>query len=568
MREEAAVGPGKEGVLDLKRVTRRDFLKLGGTGLAGTVLLGATGCGLFGGSGGQQQSGGGGGGSKVFNNYFEGDILDINSTTTSDIYSFSILNNVMEGLYRLDVNTEPQPAQAEGVEVSDDGITYTFTLRDGLRWSNGDPVVAENFRYAWLRAMAPDTAGDYSFIVTDYIQGGAEYLAGDVDEGSVGVEAPDDKTLVVTLAKPAPFFLGLTSFTTYLPLNQQFTEQQGGQFAQSPDRLLYNGPFTLTEFRPSTQAVLRKNPGYWDKGNVDLEEVNIRIIKELDTALNLYETGDLDVFSLEGQYYDQFQNSEEFVASPYFSTYYLHFNQQDETMGNLNIRKAVQIGYDRQTVAERILNNGSRPAEGFAPIGIAGPGDRTFREAIGPNLPPFDAAEAKRLFQRGTEELGQKPALSVLVSDDDTSRDFGTFLQEQLSRSLDAEVKITVLPFDALYTRTQEKDFQISAYSWIGDYNDPMTFMDLWLSESGFNTASYQSDRYDELVNDAKSETNNDRRMELMAEAEQILLEEDAVIGPIAHGASARLEKPYLENYVVHPYGASGEYKPLRLQGK
>ena len=565
LRGEAADGLGVEEILKIRRVTRKDFLKIGGTGLAGTVLLGATGCGVFGGGG--QQQGGGGGGRRVFNDYYEGDILDINSTTTSDIYSFSILNNVMEGLYRLDQNTEPAPAQAEGVEISDDGITYTFTLRDGLRWSNGDPVVAEDFRYAWLRAMAPDTAGDYSFIIADYIEGGSEYLAGDADEGSVGVEAPDDRTLVVTLARPAPFFLGLTSFTTYLPLNRQFTEQQGDQFAQSPEGLLYNGPFTLAEFRPSTQAVLQKNPDYWDEGNVSLERVNVRIIKELDTALNLYESGELDVFGLEGQYFDQFRDSGEFNSSPYFSTYYLHFNGRDEAMGNLNIRKAVQLGYDRQAVADRILNNGSRPAEGFAPIGIAGPGDQTFREAIGPNLPAFDAAEARRFFQQGAEELGQRPALTILVSDDDTSQDFGTFVQEQLRDNLDAEVEVTALPFDALYTRTQEKDFQISAYSWIGDYNDPMTFMDLWLSDSGFNTASFSSERYDELINGAKAETDDDRRMELMAEAEQILLEENAVIGPISHGASARLQKPYLENYVVHPYGAAAEYKPLSLEG-
>jgi oligopeptide transport system substrate-binding protein len=550
-----------------RRMSRRNFLKTGGAGLAGTILLGTAGCGVFEQGGGQQQ-GGGGGGSKVFNDYYEGDIVDMVSTTTSDIYSFSILNNVMEGLYRLDANTEPQPAQAEGVEINGDKTVYTFTLKDGLRWSNGDPVVSEDFRYAWLRAMAPDTAGDYSFILTDYIDGGAGFLAGDVGEGSVGVEAPDEKTLVVTLAKPAPFFLGLTSFPTYLPLNQKFTEEQGDQFGLGADALLYNGPFTLTALNPSTQAVLEKNQDYWDKGNVGTERVNVRIIKEDETALNLYESGELDVFALAGQYFDEYQDSSEFKSTPYFSTYYLHFNQQDEALANANIRKAVQIGYDRRAVADRILNDGSRPAVGFAPIGIAGPGGETFREATGDTLPPFDAEEARRLFQQGSEELGQKPVLTVFVSDDDTSRDFGTFLQDQLTENLDAGVKITSLPFDNLYERTQAKDFQISAYSWIGDYNDPMTFMDLWLSDSGFNTVSFSSERYDELVNGAKAEPDNDRRMEMMAEAERILLEENAVIGPISHGALSRLEKPYLDNYVAHPYGAAAEYKPLRLEGK
>ena len=566
MKNRASERSGKEVSVDLRRLSRRDFLKAGGAGLAGTVLMGAAGCGVFEGGGGQEQ--GGGGGSKVFNDYYQGDIVDIVSTTTTDSYSFSVLNNVMEGLYRLDQNAQPEPAQAEGVEIGDDETTYTFTLRDGLRWSNGDPVTSENFRYAWLRAMNPDTAGGYSFILTDYIEGGAEFFVGDADEGSVGLEAPDEKTLVVNLARPAPFFLGLTSFPTYLPLNQEFTEGQGDKFGLSADALLYNGPFVLTEIEPSSQAVLQKNQDYRDKDNVTIDKVNVRIVKEDDTALNLYEAGDLDVFSLAGQYFDEFQDSPDFEASPYFSTYYLHFNSNDEAMGNANIRKAVQIGYDRRIVADRILNDGSRPAAGFAPIGIAGPGGETFREAIGDTLPQFDAEEAKRLFERGSEELGGKPALTVFVSDDDTSKDTGTFLQEELSKNLGAEVEVTSFPFDTLYERTLAKDYQISAYSWIGDYNDPMTFMDLWISGSSFNTASFSNERYDGLISDAKAEADNDRRMELMAEAERILLEENAVIGPISHGASARLEKPYLKNYVVHPYGAAAEYKPLRLEGK
>jgi oligopeptide transport system substrate-binding protein len=215
----------------------------------------------------------------------------------------------------------PEGYGAKGRQNGDKTV-YTFTLRDGLRLFNGDPVVSEDFRYAWLRAMAPDTAGDYSFILTHYIAGGAEFLAGDAGEGSVGVEAPDGKTLVVTLAKPAPFFLGLTSFPTYLPLNQKFTEEQGDEFGLGADALLYSGPFTLTALSLSTQAVLEKNQDYWGKGNVGVERVNVRIIKENETALNLYKSGELDVFALAGQYFDEYQDSPEFKSTPYFSTYY------------------------------------------------------------------------------------------------------------------------------------------------------------------------------------------------------------------------------------------------------
>lgn len=556
--------PGLRKPLYPEGFSRRDFLKMGGTGLAGAALLGTPGCGLFGQGGGQQQSGGD---RKVFNTYFEADVSDLNPTITTDTYSFSVLNNVLEGLYRLDINHQPVPAMAEGVEVSDDELTYTFTLRDGVKWSNGDPVTSQDFRYAWLRALNPETAGDYSFIITDYIEGGAEFNAGEADESSVGVETPDDTTLVAILTKPAPFFLGLTSFITYLPLNQSFVEQQGDDFALSADALLYNGPYTMSKFEASSQVVLNKNDDYWDKGNVAVEEINVRVIKEAETALNLYESGELDVFALSSQYFDQFKSSDEFLTSPYFLTLFLYLNNDDPVLKNVNIRKAIQVGFDRQAVAEKIVNDGSKPAVGLVPPGLAGPGDQTFREATGDTLPEFDPDQARRYYQQGAEELGEEPSINIIVSDDDTSKDIGTFLQDQLSKNLGAQVKTTVTTFENLLEREDTGDYQIAASSWIADYNDPMTYMDLWLSDSPFNRVSFSNERYDQLINGAQQETNDDERMQMMAEAERILLEEEAAIGPVYHGVVARIQKPYVKNNIDHPYGAPDEFKLLSLQG-
>lgn len=557
--------PGLGRPLDPRGFSRRDFLKMGGGGLAGAALLGTAGCGIFGGGGGQQQ--GGGGGRKTFNTYFEADVLDLNSITTTDSYSFNVLNNVMEGLYRLDENHEPTPAMAEGVEISEDELTYTFTLRDGITWSNGDPVTAGDFMYAWMRALNPDTAGDYAFIIAQFVEGATAFNAGEGSEGDVGVAAPDDKTLEVTLAAPAPFFLGLTSFVTYLPLNQQFVEQQGDDFALGADSLLYNGPYTMTEFDASSQVVFVKNKDYWDADNVDVDEVNVRIIKEDETALNLYESGELDVFALAGQYFDQFQGSEEYVTAPYFLTYFLYLNADDPVIGNQNIRKALQIGFDREAVVNRIQNNGYVPAVGLVPPGVAGPGNQTFREAVGDTLPAFDPDQARQFYQRGVEELGEEPTIEVLVSDDDTTRDVGTFLQDQFSKNLGANVNTQVTTFEDLLEREDTGDYQIAASSWIADYNDPMTYMDLWLSDSSFNRVGFSNERYDELIRGAQTNTDNGERMSAMEEAEKILLE-DAAIGPISHGVYARIQKPYVTRNVDHPYGAADEYKLLRLESK
>lgn len=547
-----------------RRVTRRNFLKLGGAGLAGAALLGTAGCGVFSGGGGE--SDGGGGSKKVLNTYYPADIPDLVSTTTTDSYSFEIIYNVNEGLYRLDENEEPIPAMAESSETSDDGLEYTFTLRDGIKWSNGDPVTSQDFKYAWLRAMNEKTAGSYSFIVADYIKGGNDYNSGDAGEDAVAIEAPDDKTLKVTLASPSPFFLGLTAFPTYYPLNQKFVEEQGDKFGLSADSILYNGPFKLTKFDAANQAVLKKYGDYWDAENVDLDEVNIRIIKEDQTALNLYESGDLDIVELTAESVDKFKDSDEFGTVEQFWTVFLYYNHEDKVMGNENIRRAVTLGYDRAAIAEKILNDGSVAATGYVPNGMAGPEGQTFRKAVGDTVPPFNADEAKSLYQKGVQELGEEPTLEITTSDDDDAKDVGTFMKDQLETNLGAKVKINVQPFDALLEATESGNYQLATLSWIADFNDPVNYLDLWLSGSAFNDLNYKSDRYDELINGAKSESDPAKRMDMLIQAEKLLLEEDAALGPIYFKQKSRLVKPYVKNAIEHPYGANGDYKYYEIE--
>src|SRR5215218_4137389 len=273
------------------RLTRRDFLKIGGAGLAGATLLGAVpGCGVFGQGGGQE--GGGGGNSITIN--LEDTVKDLDSATTTDAVSTEILLNVMSGLYRLDVNTKPVPDLAEGVDISEDGLNYTFTLRDGIKWSNGDPVTSQDFKYAWLRALDPKTASIYAYIISTFVKGADEYNTGKGSADDVAIETPDDKTVKVALLAPAPYWLGLTAFFTYYPQQQKFVEQQGGDYASGTENLLYNGPFKITQFNPTSGVTVVKNEDYWDADNVDISKVEAKIVKETDTAVNLFESGQLD----------------------------------------------------------------------------------------------------------------------------------------------------------------------------------------------------------------------------------------------------------------------------------
>jgi oligopeptide transport system substrate-binding protein len=523
------------------------------------VLL--VGCGAFQEQGTGQQGGGGNPNTLRFN--LQAEIPDLNSTTTTDASSVGVLNNVMEGLYRLDEDQQPQPAMAKSVEISDDKLTYTFTLRDGVKWSNGDPVTAQDFEYAWLRAMDPETAGQFSFIVSDYIRGGSEFSAGESSAEDVAIETPDDRTLKVTLENPTPFFLGLTALPAYLPQNQDFVERQGERYAQSAETLLYNGPYTLTELHPTESATFVKNEDYWDKENVDIERVEGKVVKDVATAVNLYEAGELDVTELSGEYVDEYEGSPALEPMVMFATSYLNMNQDNPAFRNENIRKAMQIGFDRDALADEILNDGSVVAEGLVPPGMdsGGPGEQTFREAAPEVLGGFDPERARELYQQGVEEIGEEPNLTLLVWDDSRERDVSTFLQSQFEENLGAKVEVRALPFDRLLEQTAAGDYDFYHIGWWADYNDPMTFLDVWTTDSPFNQTGFSNAEYDRLIADAKAETDPTRRFQQLAQAEKILIEDEAVIAPTFHQGFTRLIRPSVEGLVFHPYGTFLDFK-------
>ena len=545
--------------------SRRDFLKLSGTGLAGAALLGTAGCGsVFQGGGGQE-----GAGSSTLNLNLTAEIPELDSAKTSDTVSFDVLTNVMEGFYRLDLDNEPVPAAAEGVELSNGDLTYTFTLRDGIQWSNGDPVTSHDFKYAWLKVLNPETAATYAYIISTFVKGAEEYNLDKAGPEAVAIETPDDKTLTVELLSKSPFFLQLTSFAIYFPQQQEYVEKLGADFARDADSLLYNGPFIMTEGTEGGggTAVFKKNDKYWDKKNVAINTVNGRIVKEEDTAINLYEAGELDLTSLTGDRVKQYTNNPDFFRFPLPSTQYGRLNQKVPGLENINIRKALMIGFDREALTKQILQDGSLPGYGFVPPAITpGPGNQTFREANG-DLVPKDVSSARQFWEKGVEEVGEEPQYTMLFSDETISRDLATYIQDQYKKNLGADFEVEIVTFDAALTRVDEEDYEVSyAFGWIGDYDDPMTFMDLYLSDSPFNNSFFENAEYDRLIKEAQTTSDLQLRMQNMLKAEQILIEQAGTV-PLYFQVYAGVQKPYFKNFAYHSFGGT-DWKYARIEGK
>ena len=491
--------------------------------------------------------------------YDPNEIRTLVEWAASDNNSFIILNNVEEGLYRLDANHEPQPALAESYKLSDDKLTYTFKLRDGLKWSNGTALTAKDFVYAWLKQMSTDATNGYSFIMTDYIVNGAEYLAGTAKAEDVGVKALDDTTLEVKLKQPTPYFVRLTVLPMFFPLNEDYVASQGDQFGLKAENMIYCGPYVMSSYDPASGSALKKNGSYWDAANVKVENVNVRIIKDQSTALNAYKSGELSRVTLSATDVPSMRTNPEFSSVNEFRTTYLQFNTTDKALSNKNIRLALGYAIDRGTLANVILADGSAPATGLIPTSMYGDGQKSFRELNG-DIDSSDAAKAKQYWDKGVQELGGAPSLTLLTADDSQTKTIATFVQDQFKNVLNADVTIDSKTTKARNQLMDDNNYQMAITAWGADYDDAMTYLDLWTNGTPYR-GNYKNDTYNGLISDAKSQTDDAKRLEDLLTAEKTLVADDAVVSPLYYRGSAYLTKPDVKNLVVHPFGPPIEFK-------
>lgn len=499
-------------------------------------------------------------------------------TLATDQASFIVFGNTMEGLYTLNDKDVPVPAIADGKpEVSKDGTVYTYKLRKDAKWDNGDPVTAKDFVFSWHRAVNPKTGAQYAYMFSDVIKNATAIMNGKAKPEDLGVKALDDYTLEVTLEQPVPYLDSLLAFGTFVPLNEKFVKEKGDKFGTNSDNMLSNGPFKLTKW-DGTGLTWKyvKNEKYYDKDNVKLKEVNVQVAKTPNTAINLYQTGKVDrTGALSAEYAKQYQNDKDAVKMTESSSWYLKFNQlrdgKKTPLANVNIRKGLAMAFDKKAYTDTVLSNGSFPSNGLVPKGVAkDPKDgKDFREESG-DLLTYDPAKAKEYWEKGLKELGVKNLTLELLSDDtENAKKTSEFFQNQLQKNLPGlTLKLTNVPFKIRLQKQDKQDYDIQMAGWGADYLDPMTYLDLFVTNGGNNKASYSNKKYDQLINDSKVKFANDleKRWAALLEAEKILIQEDAAIAPIYQRGHLTLTKPYVKNFEEHLFGPDYTFKNTYIE--
>jgi oligopeptide transport system substrate-binding protein len=544
----------------------------------GAATMGAAALLLAGCSSGGGSKGTSGGSAQPVKDYITAPIQTLDSGLLTDTYSGILAGNTGSGLTRVDSKGVAQPELAEKIEESKDGLTYTFTLRDGLKWSNGDAIKASDFVYAWQRVINPETASEYAFIMMPIKNAEAINSGENKDINSLGVVAKDDKTLVVTLEQPTPYFKALTAMTTFLPVNQKVAEKEGKQYGTSSDKIVYSGPYKFVSGKndwngSNNNVSIYKNEDYWDAENVKNKEVQIQVVQDPNTVLNLYKQGKLDRAVIgEPTIYKQNKDDKTRVDNPDATTAYLEFNQSgkgatspeaQKALANLKVRQALLLATNREAYVDQLVP-AYKPATGLSPAGLGKtPDGEDFAEYAAQDY-KYDAAEAKKLWTEGLKEVGLSSLTLEFLTDDSTAaKDAATFFKASWEKDLPGlTLNLKTVPFKQRLNDSSNGNFDVVNTLWGGDYSDPTTFLDLFTTGNAQNKGQFSNADYDKAMDAAhKTDAMNPEKLyQDYKDAEAALLKE-ASIDPIYFRSQPTLMNPKYKGALYNATGLAIDFK-------
>ena len=463
----------------------------------------------------------------TMNNDTEPKTLD--PAVSTGVTESRIIDELFEGLVRQDPKTlAPIPGVAARWEISADGLTYTFYLRDNAKWSDGTAVTAADFAYSWERALNPSFGAQYAYQLFP-IRNAEAYNAGTVTAWSdVGVQVESPHKLVVTLHSPCPYFLDLAAFTTLSPVPKQAVQAHGDQWTQ-PGNLVANGPFMLDEWKPRERIELLPNPHYWDREQVHLKRITMLPYDKAETAQALYDQGKiLWVPGIPLNQVDELKRHPDYYRNPYFGTYFYRFNTARPPFDDARVRRAFSLAIDRSVITTDIVRFGETPAGWFCPsVPVAG-----YEHIPGVT---YDAAAAKRLLAEAGYGPGGKelPPIEISYNTQEAHKLIAEYIAQQWQTVLGATVSTRNMEWKVYLDEMDNMEYQVIRSSWIGDYSDPNTFLDMFVTDGGNNRTGWSSPQYDAWLKEAQQTTDTAARNAIFQKMERLLVEEEAVVAPL-----------------------------------
>lgn len=460
---------------------------------------------------------------------------------------------LFEGLTRLDARDVPQPALASSWDVSPDGKVYTFHLRNGIQWSDGTPITAQDIEYSWKRVLDPDVASENAYMMF-CIENAEAYANGKASADEVGVTALDDTTLQVRLTNPTAYFLNLTAFHCYYPVPKHVVEAKPDTWAADAETMVCSGPYQITAWNHSSQIDMIKNSSYWDAGAVVLERLEFPISDSQATRLTMVESGQANM-TVEPPPSEQerLESLGLYHIAPYLGIYYYVFNVQQPPFDDIHVRRAFAYAVRREALVRHVVRAQKEAAYAWVPPGI--PDEATGRDfrKEGGDLAVENVAAAKAQLQAaGYDENHPLPEVTILFNTNEMHKAIAEAMQAMWKDTLGADVLLANQESKVFLATRSQGDYQIARASWIADYVDPMTFLDVFADVD--NDAQYHNDAYNQLVQAAKETNDLALRMEYMHEAEKILFD-DCVIIPMYYTTQPYVAQPYVKGYHWSPLG-------------
>ncbi|PEG08984.1 peptide ABC transporter substrate-binding protein [Bacillus wiedmannii] len=500
---------------------------------------------------------------QVLNVTVSEEIPSLDTAKTMDGTSAHVMQNIFEGLYVLDDQDQPIPAVAKSFKRSEDGKKYTFDLRKDAKWSNGDNVTANDFMFAWKRAITPETASQYASMLF-HVKNAKEINKGTMPLDNLGVKAINDYKLEVELERPIPYFLQLLALPIYLPQHESFLKEQGKNYALESSNLIYNGPFVLEKWKHEQEFQLKKNATYWDEKKVKLDEINFQIVKDTMTAVNLYEAGNLDRVPINSQFVDKYKGNKELHMSSDPGIAMLRFNEKNNALANKKVRQSISLALNKEDFVAHFINNGAKSASGLVPVGhVNEETGKDFRKENG-DLSSYDLQNAKKIWEEAKKELGvEQVNFEFLTFEQDNAKRMAEYIKGDLEKNLHGlTIQIKQQPFKQKLQLEQTGDYDITMANWGPDYKDPISYLELFTTGNQNNKMNYSNSRFDELIKKAKTDfvLEPEKRWGALLEAEQVLLE-DAAVAPLYHIGSAYVQKDYVKGIEKHQFGGVYTYK-------